>query len=118
MYFYVDDDIEGARIPRIRRACARHFENLAIWKRELDARTVFILEDNDLSLTNEAIVTVALESIEESFLYRPSEIYLVNTEIANTWRIRCLRNSEEKSCELRADLMEVNPQSLLNITGR
>jgi hypothetical protein len=116
--FYIDDDIEKARMPRIYRACAEHFGKLAIWKREFGARTVFILEDDDLRLTNEPLVIDVLESIEKHFFARPSEIYLVNTEIANTWRVRCLRNNEEKLCELTSDLIDVNPQSLVNITGR
>jgi hypothetical protein len=119
MNFYIADDIEKARVPRIHRACAEHFGKLAIWRRDSNARTVFILEDNDLSLTNETHVVEALLSVEKSFSHRPTEIYLVNTEIKNEWRVRCLRNSENQCCELTPSyLMDVNPQNLVNITGR
>jgi hypothetical protein len=119
MYFYVADDVEKARLARIQRAYAEHFGKLAIWAKEANARTILIFEDNDLVLTNEALVLEALESIEKSFLHRPREIYLVNTEIESTWRVRCLRKTANQRCELISTaLVDVNPQSFVNITGR
>jgi hypothetical protein len=94
--YFIDDDIEKARLPRIHRACAEHFGKLAVWQQEAKARAVLILEDNDLSLTNEHLVIEALASVEESIPNPPDEMYLVNTEIDSMWHMRCLRDGSKR----------------------
>ena len=48
---------EQLRKDRIREAVERKFPKLAAWKRDENARTILVLEDNDIQLTNQAIVT-------------------------------------------------------------
>lgn len=45
-------DLEGVRQTRPRLACEREFGKLAAWKRDHNARTVPVLEENDLFLTS------------------------------------------------------------------
>jgi hypothetical protein len=45
------DDLEGVRRTRLRLACERKFGKLAAWKRDHNARTVPVLEENDLLRT-------------------------------------------------------------------
>jgi hypothetical protein len=49
-------DVELLRADRIRKVCDEKFPKLAKWKASHNARTVLILEDNDIQNTNEAIV--------------------------------------------------------------
>src|SRR5262249_44850819 len=70
-------DLEGARRERIRRACDDKFPKLAVWKRDCCARTVLVLEDNDIQLTNDQRVYEALIRVEEGRADRPDEIYVV-----------------------------------------
>src|SRR5262245_44404085 len=48
---------EQLRKDRIREAVERKFPKLAAWKRDENARTILVLEDNDIQLTNPVIVT-------------------------------------------------------------
>jgi hypothetical protein len=48
--------IEEGRLERLARARDRKFGKLAAWKQKTEARTILILEDADISLTNEQLV--------------------------------------------------------------
>jgi hypothetical protein len=48
----VTGNVEEAREHRLRAACAKKFPKLEVWRRSSGARTVLILEENDLQLTN------------------------------------------------------------------
>ena len=52
----VDGSLETQRENRIREACARKFPKLAAWRAKAGARTVLVLEDNDIQLTNPELV--------------------------------------------------------------
>jgi hypothetical protein len=49
------------------------------WKRDHGARSILVLEDNDLFLTNEAIVTETYLRLAMPRVDQPSETYLVST---------------------------------------
>jgi hypothetical protein len=59
--------------------CERKFGKLAAWKRDHNARTVPVLEENDLFLTNHQLVADALSSAEAGLSNLPDEIFLVST---------------------------------------
>jgi hypothetical protein len=68
---------EQQRKGRIREAVERKFPKLAAWKRDANARTILVLEDNDIQLTNQAIVTETYLPLAMGRTDRPDETYLV-----------------------------------------
>jgi len=75
----VTGDREQARCERLRRACVKKFPKLAAWKRTQGARTILVLEDNDIQLTNHAIVAEAYLPLARARDDRPDETYIVAT---------------------------------------
>ncbi len=50
--YCVENDVEVARLARLQKVCEDKFPKLAEWKRSDNARTILVLEENDISLTN------------------------------------------------------------------
>ena len=71
--------IDKERTARIGGAVGRKFPKLVTWKRDHGARSVLVLEDNDLFLTNQAIVTETYLPLAAGRADRPDETYLVST---------------------------------------
>jgi hypothetical protein len=78
--------LEPSRKDRIRRTCAKKFTKLQDWSRR-GARTILILEDNDIVSTNELLVFDALEAVRHEFEFWPDEIYMVGTFLDEYWPI-------------------------------
>jgi hypothetical protein len=76
---HVTRGLEEPRSRRIERACEKKFPKLAMWKRSDNARTVLVLEDNDVQLTNPSIVAEAFLPIARGRDDAPDETYLVST---------------------------------------
>jgi hypothetical protein len=70
---------EGLRAERIRLACEKKFPKLAAWKASDRARTILVLEDNDIQLTNQSVVADAFLSIAMARDDRPDETYMLMT---------------------------------------
>jgi hypothetical protein len=67
----------------------RKLPKLAKWK-ETGARSVLILENSDMALSNHVVI---LEAAEKAFIGRadlPDEVWLVDTTIDNEWTAICL----------------------------
>jgi hypothetical protein len=115
---FVSGDREAARIKRLAEACGKKFGKLAVWKAE-GARTILILEDIDLSLTNEALVASALVEAERGRDDRPDEVYMVNA-CTSVWFVTCLRR--EGKSYLDGDngdpVFELDPEKLDRLTPR
>jgi hypothetical protein len=79
----IGGNLEEAREVRLREACAKKFPKLEAWRQKSGARTVLILEDNDLQLTNAQRVYDVLTQVETTIAGRPDEVYLVSTMIDN-----------------------------------
>jgi hypothetical protein len=112
-------DVDDQRETRIRAACVKKYPKLAAWK-EAGARSILILEDNDIQLTNPQVVYDALAKIEPEFPSRPDEIYLVGSW-AKEWFIHALRIDDRTYYELSEAgecMSEVDPSTLLDLTGR
>jgi hypothetical protein len=72
-------DKEAMRRARIERACKKKYPKLAAWQAK-GARTIMVLEDNDIQVSNESLVADALLSAERnSNVNLPDEVYLVTT---------------------------------------
>jgi hypothetical protein len=88
------DRLSPARTERFQKACEDTFPKLATWKRD-GAKTVLVLEENDLSLTNHQVVADALVPAEAVMPDAADEIFLVSTAIASKWWVTCLRRAGE-----------------------
>jgi hypothetical protein len=65
--------------PRTQRACDDKFPKLAMWKQSDNARTILVLEDNDVQFTNQSIVADAFLPTARARADAPDETYLVST---------------------------------------
>jgi|SRR5579871_1819317 len=71
-------DLTKERSERIRRACDDKFPKLAAWKKK-GARTILVLEDNDIQLTNPATVAEVFVPVARRRDDAPDETYMVAT---------------------------------------
>ena len=114
----VTGDLEKAREVRLQRACGDKFSKLAKWKHDDGARTVLVLEENDLSLTNHELVANALAVAEAGETKAPDEIFLVSTSIPQTWWVTCLRREGKTYYDDGERHHEFDPTSLTKLTKR
>lgn len=77
-------NLEEARADRLRQACEKKFPKLARWKADDGARTVLVLEDNDIQLTNAPNVADVFLPIARSRSDVPDETYMIFTA-AEPW---------------------------------
>ena len=113
------DQLENSRTARIERACRAKYPKLEKWKRR-GARTVLILEDNDIQLTNAIDVCDCLLRVERSLQFVPDEVHLVTTTLA-PWQVWFLRVDARTFFDLsdpNERAWEVDPDALVPITAR
>ena len=113
----VAGDIEAGRLQRIRVAYDRKVAKLLKWG-DGGARTILILEEDDIFLTNHSNVADAVLQIEGSGARRPDEIYLVSV-FTSKWLITRLRVGDATLYDMPVDdrYWETDPSSLVNVTG-
>ncbi|UQR61187.1 hypothetical protein LRP30_30045 [Bradyrhizobium sp. C-145] len=75
----VPPETQISRVERIGRACEKKFPKLARWKQMHGARTILVLEDNDMQLTNPSAVAHTYLPIAATRSDRPDETYMVST---------------------------------------
>lgn len=117
MKYFVSGNVEQARTTRLQKACEDKFPKLATWKRE-GAKTILVLEENDLSLTNHQRVADALVSAEATMSDAADEIFLVSTALADKWWITCLRRAGKSYYDDVERFHEVEPTTLVGLTKR
>lgn len=112
---------EQERMDRLRRACDKKFPKLAAWKRKHGARTVFVLEENDIQLTNYAVVADTYTPLAQGRPDRPDETYLVSTCV-EPWSAWPLLIGDKTLSDLRVDdyvpRWEIDHTSLIPATPR
>jgi hypothetical protein len=121
IHHLVEVDHEAERVERIREACQRKFPKLARWKRDQGARTVLVLEENDIQLTNQQVVADALLEVEQTMPDRPDEVYLVSTAVNALWFSFALRVDQRDYYDFSRAFEcaeEIDPAILINLTGR
>lgn len=109
------------RADRLLRACDAKFPKLARWKASSGARTVLVLEDNDIQLTNPANVAEAYLPIALARNDRPDETYLVMTcnTIWYAWPILVAGDTYfDLSQRVHPLGVEIDPRQLSPITSR
>src|SRR5262249_36949758 len=75
----VEGNLDDERAARMLRACEKKLPKLAGWKREHNARTIFVMEENDIQLTNHVIVADIYLPLVATRDDRPDETYLIST---------------------------------------
>jgi hypothetical protein len=98
-------------------ASQRKSPKLAKWKRDSGARTVLVLEEDDLSLTNHLRVADALVSAEATTPDAPDEVFMVSTGMGQTWWVICLRGPGVVDGEPMPH-SEFDPMELTKLTSR
>jgi hypothetical protein len=112
-------DAKRTREERVRQACDAKFGKLAAWKAD-GARTVLLLENPDLQLTNPMMVADAFLPIAIPRADRPDETYLIDSCTTTLWLLWPLLVGGESFFDLGVDrqplLMEFDPGTLAWVT--
>ncbi len=105
--------MEAQRSARLQRALEHKCPKLQRCKED-GARTVLILEDSDLFLSNYALIGDGLAGLLEGRPDLPDEVYLVETAL-DRWVVRLMKYDEINLPE--RDWTEFNSAELTDITG-
>ena len=118
--YVAPDNIEAARENRLQKTCEDKFHKLATWKRSEGARTILVLEENDISLTNHQVVADAMVHAEARVVTDPlpDEVFLVSTSIADMWHVTCLRREGKNYYDDGERFHEFQPSELVKLTKR
>jgi hypothetical protein len=108
---------------RIERACsASRFSKLAVWKEQAGARTILILENPDIFITNPAGVADAYLAVAEGRANRPDEAYLVDTSHNPDWLLWPLQIGDHTYFDISGDMQPLlgtfAPADLVSATKR
>jgi hypothetical protein len=117
---HVVSDVENRRLERVAAALKKKMPKLAAWKRDAGARTVLVLEENDIQLTNCHVVTDAVLKSEQTLGRAADEIYLVTTSFA-PWQVHFVRVSDRTYFDLSDPderSWDAHPSQLSSLTGR
>jgi hypothetical protein len=77
---FAPSNYEALRVERTRLAIAKKLPKLQSWKND-GARSVLVLENRDLSLSNHVVVLEAAEQALQGRDDAPDEVWLVDTTI-------------------------------------
>ena len=113
-------DVEAGRLERITISLRKKMPKLNAWKRDAGARTVLVLEENDIQLTNCHLVTSAVLEAEKTLGPAADEIYLVTTSFT-PWQVHFLRVDERSYFDLTDPderSWETDPSQLVSLTVR
>ncbi len=115
-------DREAERKKRIERACSTNrFDKLAVWKNQSGARTVLILENPDIFITDPAAVADSFIAIAASRSNRPDEAYLFDTSSNGDWLLWPLQIGQQTyfdmGCDMRPLLGTFTPSELVSATN-
>jgi hypothetical protein len=118
----VTGDREAMREQRIRQACDDKFGKLASWKHDAGARTVLLLENPDIQITNSSRVAETFLSLAEPRSDRPDETYLIDTFTSGPWFLWPLLIGDKTYFDLGREThplaLEIDPAALVSVTKR
>ncbi len=110
---YAPEDVEALRADRLRQALERKCPKLHLCKED-GARTVLVLEDGNISLSNHVLIGDGLAGPLEDQANPPDEIYLVETAV-DRWAVRLMKYDESYLPE--EEWTEFDSVELTDITG-
>jgi hypothetical protein len=108
---------EADRLDRFIAARDKKFGKLATWKAATSGRTILVLEDADISLTNEQLVADTFAKAEEGRADQPDEVYVV-TSFTSEWYVTCLRRPGRTYYDDGERYWKIDPAALTDLTGR
>jgi hypothetical protein len=113
--------LEGPRAERMRKVCNDKLPKLQVWSRD-GARTVLVLESNDLVITNAESVAAAYLEAEQGRQDAPDEVYFVwaLNDLGGSWYLSAVRIDDRDYKDLWRDgdnLREIDSASLDDITS-
>jgi hypothetical protein len=95
---------------------------MAAWKMDAGARTVMLLENPDIQLTNSSLVADTFLSIVSGRSDRPDETYLIDTSSNGPWFLWPLLIDERSYFDLGRVMhplaWELEPETLASVTKR
>ena len=92
-YALGDEELKARRVERLREALRCKCPKLQGCKEE-GARTVLVLESDDIALTDHVLVGECLAVLLPERTDLPDEIYLVETEV-KSWTVHCMKLDTE-----------------------
>ena len=116
----IEEDRDAPRQARISIAIDKKFPKLAQWKQDKKARSILVLEDNDIQLTNQSVVAATYVPLALARPDCPDETYLVFT-CTDTWYYWPMLIDGKSYFEMSAEDMfakEVDSKMLDQITSR
>ena len=117
----VERNREDQRVSRIRRAYEKKCPKLAVWQQH-GARSILILEENDVQMTNHFLVAEAVHGVERTVQQKPDKIYLLSSATDAFWSLWALRIVDHifEDLSIHGDSItaEIDPASLVDLTGR
>ena len=116
-YVRVTGPVEEGRAERLALVRDKKFGKLASWREKTGARTILVLEDADISLTNEQLVADTFARVEEGQGDLPDEVYVV-TSFTEPWYVTCLRRPGHTYYDDGERYWPVAPGTLADLTGR
>ena len=109
-------DRDVARADRIRRACDKKFPKLDAWKKSAGAKTILVLEDNDIQFTNQSVVAETLLPFVKAG-QSPDEIWLV-ISCTDPWVVFPMLTDGKSYFEQTGRWFEFHPAKLEAATSR
>lgn len=86
---FAPQDYEALRAERMKKAMTKKLPKLKAWK-DAGARSVLLLENGDIALSNHVVVLEAAETALAERVDGPDELWLVDTTIEAEWTAWCL----------------------------
>src|SRR5262249_35178931 len=114
-------NIEQLRSDRMKEAIGKKFPKLAAWKNNKKAKTVLVLEQNDIQLTNISIVADTFLPLALARADRPDETYLVASCLSPWYAFPVLIGDKSYFDFAKGDdvgLWDFDPASLEALTKR
>jgi hypothetical protein len=112
---------EQLRRERIQDAIEKKFPKLAGWKRDENAKTILVLEQNDIQLTAPDLVADAYVPLAKARADRPDETYLV-VSCMTPWYAWPMLIGDKSYLELvrsgEAEFEGIDPEGLVPLTKR
>ena len=108
------EDVEAQRAARLARALERKCPKLWQCKQE-GSCTILILEDDDICLSNYALIEDGLAGILAARQNLPDEIYLIETAV-DPWTVRLMKREED--CSRAGDWIEFLAHDLTDMTAK
>lgn len=110
-----DAELKTRRAERLREALHRKCPKLQRCKED-GARTVLVLESDDIALTNHVLVAECLAALLQERTDLPDEIYLIESEL-EFWTVHCMKlDTEGWPAEHLAEPTEFQVDDLIDLS--